>query len=522
MEFAIKKPIDVKLNVQPVMYGIYHEYVFEGPCRFGSGDELTKDADMMKIQESKKALVDGLNAVIDPNLVNLLPATEVLRDETFPLTEEHLAAAAGEHPEDVDFYIFGNFGFGIDFLVEFVEKYQKPVAYMEFCCGNTSATAVLWARGHEAYVFETPADAADTMRIMRARKALASTKVLGVTRGTSTVNGSMSLSAQDSFFDLHDVTQRLGTKFRYIDVHEFLDQSQNVPDDSNPTLPGRHALNITDEDQVEIDRRTDELIENAVYDNMKREDVEPSVRANYLVQKLLAYYDCNAFAAPCPDMCATRRLNENRFTLCLNHTLNNEQGICSACEYDLSALLSMELLCNLSFSAPYMGNTAVATYGKGEPTAPLVPLVTMQYATGEVEGTVADLENVCYTFHATPPRKLKGFDTEDLPYGLNSFAYSGWGATIRYDFERDKGQVITMCRFDPRCSKIFVCKGTIVGGMGYKAMNCSEGVFFQVSDSHRFLQCAGQVGNHIPLVYGDYVDDVIKLAGMWGLDVVTL
>ena len=522
MEFDIKKPIDVKLNVQPVMYGLYHNYVFEGPCRFGAGVELTKDADMMKIQEAKKALVKGLEECVDPRLVNLLPATEILRDGTFPLTEEHLEAAAGPNPDDVDLYIFGNFGFGIDFLLEFVQRYHKPVAYMEFCCGNTSATAALWAHGYEAYVFETPADAAHTMRVMRARKALANTKVLGVTRGAATVNGSMSLSAQDSFFNLKDVTERLGTKFRYIAVHEFLDQTLNVPDDSNPTLPGRHALNVTDEDQVEIDRRTDELIAGATYNNMKREDVEPSVRANYLAQKLMAAYDCNAFAAPCPDMCATRRLNENRFTLCLNHSLNNEQGICSACEYDLSALLSMELLCNLSLSAPYMGNTAVATYRKGEPVAPLVPLVTMQYEEGEVEESIAGLENVCYTFHATPPRNLKGFGTENAPYGLNSFAYSGWGATIRYDFAQDNGQVVTMCRFDPLCKKIFVCKGTIVGGMGYKAMNCSEGVFFQVEDSHRFLQCAGQVGNHIPLVYGDYVDDVIKLASMLDLEVITL
>lgn len=39
MEFDIKKPIDVKLNVQPVMYGLYHNYVFEWapPVRGGRG-----------------------------------------------------------------------------------------------------------------------------------------------------------------------------------------------------------------------------------------------------------------------------------------------------------------------------------------------------------------------------------------------------------------------------------------------------------------------------------------------------
>lgn len=146
----------------------------------------------------------------------------------------------------------------------------------------------------------------------------------------------------------------------------------------------------------------------------------------------------------------------------------------------------------------------------------------MQYEEGEVEESIAGLENVCYTFHATPPRNLKGFGTENAPYGLNSFAYSGGAPPSAMTLRRTTARVVTMCRFDPLCKKIFVCKGTIVGGMGYKAMNCSEGVFFQVEDSHRFLQCAGQVGNHIPLVYGDYVDDVIKLASMLDLEVITL
>ena len=170
---------------------------------------------------------------------------------------------------------------------------------------------------------------------------------------------------------------------------------------------------------MEIDRRTDELIAGAIYNNMKREDVEPSVRANYLAQKLMAAYDCNAFAAPCPDMCATRRLNENRFTLCLNHSLNNEQGICSACEYDLSALLSMELAVQ-----PEPERALHGQHGRGDATARAsrwrlsCRSLTMQYEEGEVEESIAGLENVCYTFHATPPRNLKGFGTENAPYGL--------------------------------------------------------------------------------------------------------
>ena len=42
MGFNIKKGKDIKLRVRPVTISIYHEYVFEGPCRFGRGDAADK------------------------------------------------------------------------------------------------------------------------------------------------------------------------------------------------------------------------------------------------------------------------------------------------------------------------------------------------------------------------------------------------------------------------------------------------------------------------------------------------
>ena len=49
---AIKKLEEIRLNVQPVSIEFVHEYVFEGPCRFGKGDALTKPFDEM-INEEK-------------------------------------------------------------------------------------------------------------------------------------------------------------------------------------------------------------------------------------------------------------------------------------------------------------------------------------------------------------------------------------------------------------------------------------------------------------------------------------
>ena len=94
-----------------------------------------------------------------------------------------------------------------------------------------------------------------------------------------------------------------------------------------------------------------------------------------------------------------------------------------------------------------------------------------------------------------------------------------WGATIRYDFEKDKGKTITMCRFDPTCTKLFVARGEIVAGAGYNTENCTEGVFFKVSDGRKFFDGALAVGNHIPLVYGDVYDMVVDFAKLMGLEV---
>ena len=96
-------------------------------------------------------------------------------------------------------------------------------------------------------------------------------------------------------------------------------------------------------------------------------------------------------------------------------------------------------------------------------------------------------------------------------YAIRPFAASGFGVTLRYDFNRDAGQEITMCRISPACKTLFVAKGEIVGGVGFGDYSCSEGVFFRVKDGNDFFQKQLEVGNHVPLVYGDYFDQVVAL-----------
>ena len=88
---GIVKGKDIKLNVQPVTISIYHEYVFEGPCRFGEGEQLTKDYDLMRIAMIHKGFVDEVQEKLGSlDFINIMEPIVIKRDETFPVTDELL------------------------------------------------------------------------------------------------------------------------------------------------------------------------------------------------------------------------------------------------------------------------------------------------------------------------------------------------------------------------------------------------------------------------------------------------
>lgn len=136
-----------------------------------------------------------------------------------------------------------------------------------------------------------------------------------------------SISDMGNFVDLEHVTDVLGTQFTFVNIHELLDQTHIGKSGENYTLPGRAALNPTEEDVREMEALADDLIGNAQECDMTREEVLNSERFYITVKKMLDYYGCNAFAAPCPDACATRRLNEEHMTFCMTHSLLGEMGI---------------------------------------------------------------------------------------------------------------------------------------------------------------------------------------------------
>lgn len=505
----IRKTVDIKLNVRPIFIGLQHKYFYEGPCRFGAGDELQPEYDAMMNVEQYAEFQEQMNAHV-PEGVNLMPAIYVERDDWFTSKEDVFETMA-EDVSNVDLYVFQFLIGRGDLFIEFAQRYNKPVSLVPLaCCEDTVNIAALRARGREAYAFLNWQDYERTLCALRARKALRNLNILVASRFSST----KSYSSTDNFVNQEELTDRLGIKFRCISAHELIDQTHMVDCTSNPTLPGRHANNITADDMKEIEKIADELIENASEVRMERAMVIKTIQAYYTVQKLLDYYDCNAFTIPCPDVCSTRRINEEQFTFCMSHSLNNENGIPSSCEMDLNALVSMTMLMNVSGKAPYMGNTNVV-YVEDGVMAPVFGNMKQ-----EVIANLEDKSNLYSHFHATPNRKMKGMHGKLGEYALDSFAASGFGATIRYDFNQDIGETITTLRVSPDAKKMLVVKGEVVAAAGADRKSCDEGFFYRVKDNKSLYYNQINFGNHMSMVFGDYTEELKCLGDILGMEVI--
>ena len=513
---AIRTLHETKLKVRLVFFDIVHELPYEGPCRFGKGPELEREFDEMINQEAYKGIQVGIKFNLPENVEMLEPRRYVNHTENWRISEEEMEKLC-VGSEDTDVYLVSTTGRTGEMIVEFAQMVKKPVIFVGNDYGATINTSAMLAKGIETYSLLTWDQFRKQLRVLRARKALANTRVLCVSR----FGHDYSLhDSNDSFISLDKVTEVLGTKFRFANLHEVIDQIQEIDPTTNYTTPGRKQENINAEDMVIVNEVIDELITGADPCAMERENMIPSVKMYRLVQKLLEVNECNAFTANCPDACSTCRINKERFTFCISHSLNNEQGIPSACEYDIAAAVSKAALQAISGKPSYMGNTAVLTLPDGTLTEDGYVMHFSKDNVGpEKWDALRGTPNIVMTQHSVGNRKMKGFDEEGARFAIRPFAYSGFGVTMRRDFDHDKGQVITMCRFSPNCDKLLVSKGTLTGGFGYDMDNCTHGALFQVADTQKFYNAQIYVGNHVPFVYGDYADELAELGRILGLEV---
>jgi L-fucose isomerase-like protein len=179
-----------------------------------------------------------------------------------------------------------------------------------------------------------------------------------------------------------------------------------------------------------------------------------------------------------------------KVTPCITHSLLKDEAFPSVCEGDVNVFFSMALQMYLADRSAHMGNTVVHDVN----------------------------QNLLSMNHDVPALKMKGFNQPDLPYNLVHFTERGWGPTMRYDFTRDKGDVVTFCRMTPMADKLLVVKGEMESGNGMESWGCSLNAVIKVKDARKYYKKAMQTGHHFSLIYGDYTQEMEQLAEILGID----
>ncbi len=185
--------------------------------------------------------------------------------------------------DQVDIYLIGPMGRLSDLIIDFMQKAEKPIITIPGPqCMQTILIASTRARGLSSYAYRTWKETVDFLEVLRVTKMLRETRVLCAARFGTT----RSISDMGNFVSLEHVTDKLGTQFTFVNLHELIDQTHIGKSGENYTLPGRAALNPTDDDVQEIEALADDLMGNAVECDMSREEVLNSGRFYITVKKM--------------------------------------------------------------------------------------------------------------------------------------------------------------------------------------------------------------------------------------------
>ena len=503
---SITRAFDVKLKVLPLLSFAEHLYYYEGPCRFGSGEALEPGYDALANAQKQRLFLDNLRASAGEN-IEIMDAAVIRRTDDWDDHEsEWEAITDAVNRADV---VVGSAAIASDDrLVEFATRFSKPlIVSPDSFASNIGVPAAIRALTGEHEVFSAWRweQVGPLLATLRARKIMRTTRILLATRFGSPI----SQSSLDTFNNYERITAKLGVQFRFVNIHELLDQMTPAVPGGNHTTPGRQTLDLTEADMAEAEALADELLGGAAYVDLARKHLLTSLYAYLTVRKHMDYKDCCGFTAPCPDVCSTRRLNEMQFTFCLTHSLNLEQGIPSACEFDVNGVVSMQALMAVSGKCPFLGNTEPLTWAGDHP---VVLGGSDEQAKILCERLGNDRRNVYFMQHSIAHRRIKD-EKQNSAYAMQHFAYDqGFGATMRYDFDDDQGRTMTLCRFSPDGEKLMIARAEVISGDGYRVPNCAEVVYFRVKDVDEFFDAQTNVGLHMVMVYGDYTRQLIDLA----------
>lgn len=457
--FNIPRPLDTKLNIKPLFGVRIPAELHEGPCRPADPAGWDKAAEtdsagreFMSWKEEFYKSITGNVDIMNPAYVQYA-GDHRIDDETW---KEVL-----KDDEEVDLYVLSHYRIPGLYL-----KTDKDIVLVGNKCATLDVTATINSKGKTAYGAMDYNHLNELIAALKVKKALQHTKLLLVTDG----EWDYEYNSVRSNIDTKVLKERFGVEHQFVRIEEMMDEFAIVEKDRKYRSLAK--------------KMTSELMQNAEKCSMENEDVMQSVLYYLTAKKMMQKYNCNGFTATCQEFCVSKLAMKYKVTPCLTHSLLKDEGYISVCEADTNVFLAMALQMYVANRSAYMGNTLVHNVEK----------------------------NQIEVHHDVPGRKMLGFDQPDLPYRIVSFTERNWGATLRYDFARDKGEAVTLSRMTPKADKVLVVKGKVEGVEGLDNWGCVLRAVVSVQDVEQYFESAQQTGHHFSMVYGDFSEAMERIA----------
>ncbi len=470
---GIESPHLTRLVVKPVMTNMYHTDIWEGPCRFNvTTVEDEKKAVQRQFGNFSRQLEEhafGLDRencrVMDPGLVVFV--------EDFEIPGEEFSKIDKDAREADVLYIWP--GGSSTMVYEIAARYNKPVILAwGINCRTVDISSYCRSMGIETFIPHTPEETAELVSVLRARKVFRQTRILCPTdMGWPTAVSAGVFNEPDRLGEMFGIgLETIG----YLELKQEMERSIQDP-----------------EEQQKATEMARELVRKADRVFLEEKYVAKSMLFYNTVIRLMKKHNCNAFAIECFEFCASRLADDWNVTPCLIHTLLKDQGIPSACEADLGALLAMHMLMSLSGKSSHLGNMFYREGGKMEIN------------------------------HSVPGIRMNGWKEPSMPYQLGRFVQSGWGTNAVVDFMMNEEKNITVARMNPAGTGMLILKGKLVGSRGWDEdlLGCAVSAYVVGRDSgtaDAYMRRLSDYGNHLIWVYGDYARQLARLCELNGIE----
>ena len=460
-----------RINLKPVMTNMVHSDVWEGPCRFNVMTPSEEMAAAQKRFTNWAADIKTGNLDLDPEDVKILDPVHITFSEEFVLKPDQLNKLR-KNSSETDVFFIAPHGSSIA-TFDIGKEFGKPIILRGLNCRTVDICAYARSHGLDLFVPNTNDELRNLARLLRARKIFTQTRILFPTDwGLPAVASLTGINEPDK------LREQFGIEVVKISYRELAKEMERVMDSAVETDSARHLAR--------------QLVEEANKTYLEDKYVTRSMEFYNAIRNLMHRHRCNAFTIECFEFCSSRLPDQWKITPCVIHTLFKDQEIASACEADLGALLSMRLLMSVAKKSSHLGNMFLRQ------------------------------PNLLVINHSAPGIRMNGFNEPGLPYQLGRFVHSGWGTKAVVDFMNNTEKRVTVARMNPTATKVLLLKGTLVGssGWGEDKLGCSVEAHIKPTESgnsEAFVRKQKDYGNHLIWTYGDYVDDIVQLCDMLGL-----